>query len=157
MAKKRNTGSGNPEIPQLNMTPMIDVVFQLLIFFMCSIHFRTMEGKLQSYLPKDKGMRNVSFQPLVQEVRIIVKYAEDTGVVSMWMGETKYPNHDTLMNAVQSKYEEYRRTITRPVPVIIDTDKNVPYREVVRILDMCSGRNIEGCEFALPPVAPPKK
>ncbi len=157
MARKRSSGSNKPDIPPLNMTPMIDIVFQLLIFFMCSIRFRTMEGKLQSYLPKDKGMRNVAFQPLVQEVRILLKYNEDTGIVSMWMGETKFPNHDTLINAVHAKHEEYKRIISRPVPVIIDADKNVPYREIVKVLDMCSGRGIDGCEFALPPVAPSKK
>ena len=39
-----------------NMTPMIDVVFQLLIFFMLSMHFKEVEGKLLSQLPKDKGL-----------------------------------------------------------------------------------------------------
>ena len=36
----------------LNMTPMIDIVFQLLIFFMLSMHFKEVEGKLLSQLPK---------------------------------------------------------------------------------------------------------
>lgn len=157
MIRRKSASSDKPDVPPLNMTPMIDVVFQLLIFFMCTIRFRTMEGKLLSYLPKDKGLRNVAFQPLVEEVRITLKYDESTGVVSMWLGQTQYPNHDALMNAVHAKYEEFKRTVSRPVPVIIDADKNVPYREVVKILDMCAGRGIKGCEFALPPVAPPKK
>ncbi len=37
----------------LNMTPMIDVVFQLLIFFMLSMHFKEIEGKLITTLPRD--------------------------------------------------------------------------------------------------------
>ena len=40
---------------ELQMTPMIDVVFLLLIFFMCSTKFKTLEGKLEAYLPKDLG------------------------------------------------------------------------------------------------------
>ena len=50
-------GSAAPqdEIKQ-DMTPMIYVVFQLMIFFMSTIKFKTMEGKLSAYLPKDVGV-----------------------------------------------------------------------------------------------------
>ncbi len=43
----------------MEMTPMIDVTFLLLIFFMCTIKFKTLEGKLSAYLPKDKGVNPV--------------------------------------------------------------------------------------------------
>jgi biopolymer transport protein ExbD len=56
----------------LNMTPMIDVVFQLLIFFMLSMHFRESEGKLITTLPKDKGLRSSASNPELNEVRIIL-------------------------------------------------------------------------------------
>ncbi|MDQ7779602.1 MAG: biopolymer transporter ExbD [Planctomycetota bacterium] len=143
-------------LPQLNMTPMIDVIFQLLIFFMCTIKFRTMEGKLQSYLPKDKGMRNVAYQPLAQEIRAIIKYDETTGEVKFWLAENRMANIDALMEGIAAKHAEYKKTIDRPVPVIVDAEKNVPFMEVVRVLDLCTGRGIEGVEFALPPI-PAKK
>ena len=38
----------------MDMTPMIDVVFLLIIFFLC-IDFKILEAKLPAYLPKDKG------------------------------------------------------------------------------------------------------
>ena len=44
------------EESKLEMTPMIDVTFLLLIFFMCTIKFKTLEGKLAAYLPKDVGV-----------------------------------------------------------------------------------------------------
>ncbi len=57
MAKKRKRRKHpEDEAFDLNMTPMIDVVFQLLIFFMLSMHFKAVEGKLLSQLPKDKGL-----------------------------------------------------------------------------------------------------
>jgi biopolymer transport protein ExbD len=40
---------------ELNMTPMIDVVFQLLIFFMLSMRFGEVEGRLLTTLPRHKG------------------------------------------------------------------------------------------------------
>jgi len=60
----------------LEMTPMIDVIFQLIIFFMCSIHFKSLEGKLYSYLPKDKGMSSTTVtDPILEEVRIKLAYS----------------------------------------------------------------------------------
>ena len=39
----------------MEMTPMIDVTFLLLIFFLCTIKFKTLEGKLSAYLPEGRG------------------------------------------------------------------------------------------------------
>ena len=35
---------------------MIDVVFLLLIFFICTMKFKVLEGKLATVLPKDVGV-----------------------------------------------------------------------------------------------------
>ena len=45
------------EEAEMDMTPMIDIVFQLLIFFLLSAKFISLEGQLSSYLPKDRGSR----------------------------------------------------------------------------------------------------
>ena len=51
-------------IIKIDMTPMIDVVFQLLVFFMCTIQFRTLEGKLSAYLPQGVGQETSAQEPL---------------------------------------------------------------------------------------------
>ena len=43
---------------KMELTPMIDVVFLILIFFMLTLKFKTLEGKLVSYLPTDQGLSN---------------------------------------------------------------------------------------------------
>ncbi|MFT7484945.1 MAG: hypothetical protein ACI9F9_000791 [Candidatus Paceibacteria bacterium] len=45
---------------ELDMTPMIDVTFLLLIFFMCTLKFKTLEGRLSAYLPNDVGQNDAS-------------------------------------------------------------------------------------------------
>ena len=45
-----NTPSAQP------MTAMIDIVFLLLIFFMCVTQFRTLEGALRGFMPRDAGL-----------------------------------------------------------------------------------------------------
>jgi len=56
----------------LNMTPMIDIVFQLLIFFMLSMHFKEVEGKLLSQLPKHKGPESAPATPDLRELRVVL-------------------------------------------------------------------------------------
>ena len=41
---------------ELNMTPMIDIVFQLIIFFLLSLKFKTVDRRIESMLPKDRGL-----------------------------------------------------------------------------------------------------
>lgn len=40
----------------VNMTPMIDIVFQLIVFFLLTLHFSTPEYRIESQLPKDRGL-----------------------------------------------------------------------------------------------------
>ncbi|MCD4656016.1 MAG: biopolymer transporter ExbD [Planctomycetes bacterium] len=52
------------EDPEVNLTPMIDVVFLLLIFFMLQ-RFRVLENKLPSELPIEHGL----FMPSAREIK----------------------------------------------------------------------------------------
>jgi len=47
---------------ELSMTPMIDISFLILIFFMC-MPFKTLEGKLAAFLPTDKGIAPTPEEP----------------------------------------------------------------------------------------------
>ncbi len=44
------------EETEMNMTPMIDIVFQLIIFFLLSLKFKTIDRRIESMLPKDRGL-----------------------------------------------------------------------------------------------------
>jgi biopolymer transport protein ExbD len=74
MAKRRrNLGDAVKEEVKLELTPMIDVTFLILIFFMCTLKFKTLEGKLVSYLPTDKGLSNVQEKLEFEDAVIILK------------------------------------------------------------------------------------
>jgi len=45
-----------PDDVELEMTPMIDVTFLILVFFMCTLRFKSLEGQLSAYLPEDVGV-----------------------------------------------------------------------------------------------------
>jgi len=62
---------GAGEEMKMDMTPMIDVVFLLIIFFLC-IDFKILEAKLPAYLPKDKGSQTFEVEPVEQLSVVIV-------------------------------------------------------------------------------------
>ncbi len=72
---KKRSPAPNPasrDKGDLQMTPMIDVVFQLLIFFMVGCQFKTFEGKLSAFLPRE-GLDPKQPPPVVdQEVPLMV-------------------------------------------------------------------------------------
>lgn len=56
MARKNNRlAQLARERQEMEMTPMIDVTFLLLVFFMCTLKFKVLEGKLGAALPRDVG------------------------------------------------------------------------------------------------------
>lgn len=74
---------------------MIDVTFLLLIFFLCTIKFKTLEGKLSAYLPKDVGVNTSPAEPKEKvEIRIqVVKTGEKRDPKDQsqaWSGEGRF-------------------------------------------------------------------
>ncbi|MCX7703223.1 MAG: biopolymer transporter ExbD [Planctomycetota bacterium] len=68
--KKMLEDAMNEEM-SLPLTPMIDVVFQLLIFFLFAMKFSGYEGRLYAKLPTNRGLGYEGTPPItLQEVRI---------------------------------------------------------------------------------------
>ena len=63
---------------ELELTPMIDVVFNLLIFFMLQ-KFQTTEGIIQAYLPKQAGKGDGARLTCVLDVRVKCLWVDAAG------------------------------------------------------------------------------
>jgi hypothetical protein len=63
-----------------DMTPMIDVVFLLIVFFLC-IDFKVLEAKLDAWLPTDKGITNDIVTP---EEQLVVRVHVATAGVAVY-------------------------------------------------------------------------
>ncbi len=62
-----------PEETELNMTPMIDIVFQLIIFFLLSLKFKTIDQRIESMLPKTEGLEATpEFPPDEDKIKVKV-------------------------------------------------------------------------------------
>jgi biopolymer transport protein ExbD len=91
------------EEAKLDMTPMIDVVFQLIIFFMCNIKYKTLEGRLDAYLPKDVGVNQSAAEP-IEKIEITLKVQTE--------GERRDPKNSSLPWSGKGRFEYVGRQIT---------------------------------------------
>ena len=146
----------NDEEEGLSMTSMIDVTFLLLIFFMCTIKFKTLEGKLSAYLPKDVGVNSSDAEPILKveiELRVVeegVKLQPEKGkpATQPWTGEGRYvfaPGTRQIMYVVgPKKYTDLNELGKRlsklheeddERPATISARRGVVYGDVVPVLD----------------------
>ena len=89
LARKRRT-----EESGLSLTSMIDVTFLLLVFFLLTIQFRTLDGRLSAYLPKGEGARPEDVTRQL-DVEVTVRVAEAgrrvaPGTSRSWSGEGRF-------------------------------------------------------------------
>jgi biopolymer transport protein ExbD len=75
------------EVTRLNMTPMIDVVFQLIVFFLVSMKFKTLDMKIEAYLPKDRGLAATPSKPAdVPKLSAVLKRQKGEAVTRVKIG-----------------------------------------------------------------------
>lgn len=114
---------------RLSLTPMIDVTFLLLLFFLCTLQFRTLEGKIPSLLPKDGAGPGTS---VVEDVLITLRVegTEAERVVRYRAIGRDYPDLEVLRDRL-------RRIPRNPAPPIrIRCREGIVYGDVVSLLDM---------------------
>jgi biopolymer transport protein ExbD len=123
----------NKEETKMDMTPMIDVTFQLLIFFMCTLHFSTAEGILSSNLPKDEGIHNVSVsKPPSDPITVTVQ--ENMLIV----GDTQYP-YNTHLSIFESDIEGQVQKVgstTDKIPFDLKIAKDVPFHRLITAMNV---------------------
>src|SRR3982074_1377177 len=83
-----NIGEASDNPVEINVTAMVDVIFCLCIFFMCSFHFKQLEGKIDSWLPQAKGPNAapIHLKPVLEEIRIFMRWDPSTGVTVRKVG-----------------------------------------------------------------------
>ena len=142
----------------LEMTPMIDIVFNLLIFFLCS-PFKIPEGQLDAFLPRGEGQQK---KATVEKVLVVLR---DTGeeIPHVFVGRNKLradangPVFDELaLELIDRKEKSKDIDPTTPLPVEIDSDSGVRYRYIVGVLNACTKARIEDIRFTLP-IGEPEK
>ena len=133
----------------INVVPMVDVIFCLCVFFMCSFKFRETEGKFDSWLPKDKGLGDVSqLKDVIEEVRIALFWDEKSQTVTRQLGSRKVKDDDDLQSLIRQAHDDYKKAGKPDTPVTVDAAGPVPWKEVVNVINLCKREQIDKIEFA---------
>lgn len=146
----------------VQMTPMIDVTFLLLIFFMLTLKIAPDEGEFKINMPIDSNNQNSMDENPPYRVRLranpdgtlanLIFLSQDLG-----SGENAFKR---LNNEIGKMVGSLDRRIVADVEVEIQADYNLNYSEAVKAVSACTGyfspkskqviRYVEKVNFAEP-------
>jgi biopolymer transport protein ExbD len=130
---------------EINLTPLIDIVFLLLIFFMVSTTF-TKESQLKIQLPEAKGE-----QASAQKIPQLVIEISSLGVYAV-----KGPDDADARPVLNTSDEALQRVIRNAAKgqekdkliVIIRADKDTPHHAVISALSVAGQLGLSRITFA---------
>lgn len=130
MVRKQQEGA------EVNMTPMIDVVFQLIIFFVVTLR---MTKEINEKIKLEDGKHgetitaeNTAMQSLTIEVdrRRSFIYGGKRGRISINNAQL---TDSRLKDIIKSRYQKFGS-----FPVLIRADKKAVHEDVKRVMDICT-------------------
>ncbi len=125
---------------ELNLTPLIDVVFLLLIFFMVSTTFER-ESELSIDLPESSGEEAVA-EKFVIEISI-----DGQGRYFINQRKLKDDTIGSLKRGIREVRAEQGDDSSEP-KLIISADQNTPHQAVVRAMDAARQLGLVHLTFA---------
>jgi biopolymer transport protein ExbD len=154
--------------PEMCFTSLIDIVFLLLIFFMCATHFKQVEQRLDAFLPEPEGLtRNPP--PLVPPPERLSIFVKDDAVsrqstnhhIRALRQATYYPASREArpiadmneLHAILARVhaaDPQMRILIAPFDEGAGKDQLVPFFNVVALLDTCKDVGLENVAFQAP-------
>ena len=116
------------ENPQLDMTPMIDVVFELIIFFVVTIKQEDLFTRLNANRPAPSSGKAESESDNTVTIQI-GKGNDANGVLA-------YNSRPVKLNELDQNLREVART-SKKTPIIVRAAENSPHKALVDVLDVC--------------------
>ena len=143
--KKRKTFDVLPV--KMDLTPMIDVVFLLLVFFLCATRFKTIEDKMSANMPQKDGIEPTmpptpdtpSIHIGVIDSDISAKYSADFDVRSNRQatyfvnGTHRISDSSDMLTILKAMPQDaYVRIYPQQA-----SDTEIPFGQIVRLMDLC--------------------
>jgi len=117
-------------LEQINMAPLIDVIFQLLIFFMLSSSF-TFPSGINVKLPK------AVTSDIIQDENMIILISSEDVI---------YLNNDVVtIEELRKKLKEFA---PKNQPILIKADRRASLGRIVDVWDLCREKGIERINIA---------
>lgn len=125
----------------VTMTPMIDVIFLLLIFFVCTASFQRIEETIPAALTS--GASNTSAtpeeKPLEEPVWIHLRF-DESGKCLWSVNNLPCATRDEVKTQLAPRAKSL---------IIIDPEAEIPFAEVLACYDLCRELHCEQVQFAI--------
>ena len=154
--------SGELDKLEMNMTPMIDVCFQLIIFFMLSLRLFSPEGDFSVAMPMAAPHDGLPPFPQTPPVRVRLCADRNGDLASIQMGQRTLTTFKELHNQIReiSKLDRGPGATPGSAEVELDCDYDLKFEYAVHALSAVAGyvandrqtivRMIEKVKFAPP-------
>lgn len=129
---------------EARMTPMIDVVFLLLIFFVCTASFQIAEQILPAGLTSPAGRSTIDpseVEPDLEQLVVTLHRVDD---------QLQWTLNEQPYSRIQPLYERLSAIagIDATLPVILDIGGTVAMLDVIQLYDVCQLAGLQRIHFA---------
>jgi len=121
--------------PDVPLTPLIDIVFLILIFFMTISTFTQLESELNINVPKAMESKKASRTP----GEIIINVTEK-GAIIVNQQKLNYQELTMMLKKISNLFPDQ--------PVIVRADENSYHKYVINVLDACASADIWNISFS---------
>ena len=122
----------------INLTPMIDVTFLLIIFFLVSSHL----AKQENFLPLELPIASSGIADFSDRTTLTIQVPSD----GTYLVNNAKVSVDQIRNLVQSKMDENGK---KPIRIRIRTDKSASYSPIAKLLKVCAQTGNSDIVFAV--------
>jgi biopolymer transport protein ExbD len=138
---RRASGPSKVEVP---MTPMIDIVFQLLIFFMLQLKILAPEGNFNVNMPIGAPAPPKPDEIKTPDIKVRMVADAAGNLAQLSIGSRNLGNDDQafdrLNGAILGIIGRPGNPLTKDVEVEIDADYELHYQYTIRAVSSCTGR-----------------
>lgn len=138
---------------KIDMTPMVDVAFLLLIFFMCTTVFRKPQA-LEINLPPDPKAKVEIAQQNVLTLRVIAPADKSKGEIRTFWTLAKDPYKEAKLQELEGIFAAEGKKNPKLV-VLVKIDRTAKYKYMVNIIDQLQFAELN--RFSLAPLEPAEK
>ena len=141
LSKRR--GSGDAKV-ELQIAPLIDVVFLLLIYFMVTASLIKKEGDISFLLPANVSQKEVVDIP----VEVLIEIGADGTVILEGM---QFPASDMMLNELVNQVRGLKAIATSQKAsffVNLLPDRDALHTRVIDVMDACSAAEVSSLTFS---------
>jgi biopolymer transport protein ExbD len=166
MTTRRKPEAG-PE-PTLPVTPMLDMAFQLLAFFVMTYHPSDLEGQMDLSLPSENITRadkqenvdpNSKPDPnraleLPANLTVIVRTQMDNvnngRISALTLQDDSGPHPVDNLDTLSTELKERSKTVDNKENIKIQADAKLKWEAVIQVMDVCQQAGFKNISFVTP-------